>query len=60
MSTVRATYGAERLTTLQWLIIIAAIGFAFDSYELLMLPLIARPALAELLRVPPNSPLVND
>src|SRR4051794_19878891 len=61
MSTVRATPGAERLTTLQWLIIIiAAIGFAFDSYELLMLPLIARPALAELLHVPPASPLVND
>ena len=29
-----------------WLIaIIAAIGFAFDTYELLMLPLIVRPAL---------------
>ena len=52
MSTVRATQGAERLTALQWLIvIIAAIGFAFDSYELLMLPLIARPALAELRHV---------
>ena len=61
MSTVRATQSAERLTPLQWLIIvIAAIGFAFDSYELLMLPLIARPALAELLNVPPASPLVND
>jgi predicted MFS family arabinose efflux permease len=61
MSTVRANSGADRLTGLQWLIIIiAAIGFAFDSYELLMLPLIARPALAELLHVPPSSPLVND
>src|SRR5262245_82287 len=61
MSTVRTTAGAERLTALQWvIIIIASIGFAFDSYELLMLPLIARPALAELLHVPPNSPLVND
>jgi hypothetical protein len=61
MSTVRATTGAERLTALQWLIvIIAAIGFAFDSYELLMLPLIARPALAELLHVPLASPLVNE
>src|SRR5262245_51660317 len=61
MSTVRATSGTERLTALQWLIIIiAAIGFAFDSYELLMLPLIARPALAELLQVPPASPLVNE
>jgi MFS family permease len=33
----------------QWLIcIIASIGFAFDIYELLMLPLIVRPALLEL------------
>jgi MFS family permease len=43
-----------------WLIaVIAAIGFAFDSYELLMLPLIVRPALVELLGVPATSPLVN-
>src|SRR5918995_1777048 len=43
-----------------WLIaIIAAIGFAFDTYELLMLPLIVRPALVELLGVPATSPLVN-
>jgi MFS family permease len=38
---------------------IAALGFAFDSYELLMLPLIVRPALADLLGVAPNSLLVN-
>ncbi|MCL4177289.1 MAG: MFS transporter [Verrucomicrobia bacterium] len=38
-----------RLTVTQWLIcIIAAIGFAFDIYELLMLPLIIKPALASL------------
>jgi MFS transporter len=49
------------LTPLQWLIaIMAAIGFAFDSYVLLMLPLIVRPALIELLHVPPNSPAIND
>jgi MFS family permease len=36
-------------TATQWLICaIAAIGFAFDIYELLMLPLIVRPALLEL------------
>ena len=52
---------ASRLTPLQWLIaIIAAIGFAFDSYVLLVLPLIVRPALIELLHVPPNSPAIND
>lgn len=40
---------AARLTSVQWLIcIIASIGFAFDIYELLMLPLILRPALTEL------------
>ena len=50
-----------RLTPLQWLIcVIAAIGFAFDSYELLMLPLIVRPALIELLGVPPTSPAINE
>lgn len=37
------------LTGVQWLIcIIAAIGFAFDIYELLMLPLILKPAVASL------------
>jgi MFS family permease len=40
----------QRLTFTIWLIlIIASIGFAFDIYELLMLPLIMPPALAELL-----------
>jgi len=38
-----------RLTSTQWLIcIIASIGFAFDIYELLMLPLIIKPAIAAL------------
>ena len=47
------------LTGVQWLIcIIAAIGFAFDIYELLMLPLIVGPALRELLgeNVRPGTP----
>jgi MFS family permease len=38
---------------------IAAIGFLFDTYELLMLPVIARPALSELLQVPANNPLIG-
>lgn len=47
---------APRLTGVQWLIcIIASIGFAFDIYELLMMPLIARPALSELLGVDPST-----
>lgn len=38
-----------KLTRTQWLIcLIAAIGFAFDIYELLMLPLVIKPALAAL------------
>jgi len=48
------TTSAKKLGLTEWLIIFVAIlGFAFDTYELLMLPLIARPALTELLRVDP-------
>ena len=46
-----------RLTPLQWLIcVIAALGFAFDIYEILVLPLIIRPALTELGNVQLGSP----
>src|SRR5215204_3026404 len=46
-----------RLTPIQWLICaIAAIGFAFDIYEILMLPLIVRPALLELTGAVPGTP----
>ena len=46
---------APALSSTQWLIcIIAAIGFAFDIYELLMLPLIIKPAIASL-----SAPLVQ-
>jgi nitrate/nitrite transporter NarK len=49
------------LTTTQWLICgVAALGFAFDTYELLMLPLIVRPALVELLGVPATHPSINE
>jgi MFS family permease len=48
-------------TRTEWLVlIVAAIGFLFDTYELLLLPLIAAPALAELLQVPVNHPSVSD
>ena len=44
-----ASGGAPRLTPVQWLICaVAALGFAFDIYELLMLPLIVGPATASL------------
>ena len=61
MATVESHVTSSRLSLLQWtIVVIAAIGFAFDSYELLMLPLIVRPALVELLRVPPTSQAIND
>ena len=45
----------------RWLVlIIASIGFLFDTYELLMTPLVGVPAIAELLALPPNNPLVTD
>ena len=54
-TTVRVKGGG--LTPVQWLIcVIAAIGFAFDTYELLMLPLIIRPALMQLAGLQPGSP----
>jgi len=49
-----------KLTTTHWLIIvIASIGFLFDTYELLMTPLVAAPAISELLKLPANNPIVT-
>jgi MFS family permease len=46
---------SEVSATTRWLIlIIASIGFAFDIYELLMLPLILGPSLKELLNLTPS------
>jgi MFS family permease len=48
---------AFSLTRTQWLVCtLAALGFLFDTYELLMLPLIARPALMELGGLKPGTP----
>lgn len=61
MSQSSAAEPQSSLTLTQWLIcIIAAIGFAFDIYELLMLPLIARPALLELGGIRPGTPEFRD
>jgi len=50
----------RKLTGTQWLIcVIASIGFAFDIYELLVLPLIVRPALMELGALKPGTPGFN-
>ncbi len=49
MTSTPPAESSPRLTSIQWLIcVIAVIGFAFDSYVLLMLPLILRPALEQL------------
>ncbi len=49
------------LSLTHWLVIlIAVIGFAFDTYELLMFPLIGGPAVAELLQLPANNPIVTE
>src|SRR5438105_6310096 len=43
-----------------WLVVIvASIGFLFDTYELLMTPLVLTPALSELMRLPTNHPDVT-
>src|SRR5262245_28068545 len=53
--------GFRRFTTTEWLVLaVASIGFLFDTYELLLLPLIAAPAIAELLQVPANNALVTE
>jgi len=57
MATALHPAPTSRLTPVQWLICaIAAIGFAFDIYEILMLPLVVRPALLELTGSVPGSP----
>jgi len=49
------------MTSTQWLICtIAAIGFAFDTYELLMLPLIVGPAIGEMVGAKAGTPLYAD
>lgn len=57
---VAAMQDTGKFSVTTWLIIIiASIGFLFDTYELLMTPLVAAPAIAELLQVPLNNPLVT-
>jgi MFS family permease len=60
-TTLVSAPAVPRITPLQWVICaIAALGFAFDTYELLMLPLIVRPALVDLLGVPATHPAINE
>lgn len=58
MSSSAASPGLPTIT--RWLVLaVAAIGFLFDTYELLMFPVIGAQALSELLRVPPTDDLVR-
>jgi MFS family permease len=57
MQRTAATAAPAPLNATTWLICaIAAIGFAFDTYELLMLPLIVGPALGELVHAKAGTP----
>src|SRR5215468_4748678 len=50
-----------RLTTTHWLIcFVAAMGFAFDIYSILVAPLIIGPALGELGHLKPSTPEFNN
>jgi MFS family permease len=57
MATSKSETVPLRLTPIQWVICsIAVIGFAFDTYEILMLPLILRDAIRELTGFAPGTP----
>ena len=51
---------SDRMAAAQWLVCgIAALGFAFDLYELVVLPVVLRPALATLGSLKPGDPGFN-
>lgn len=53
-------FGPVRLSAVMWIICaVACLGFAFDTYEILVLPLIVRPALVELGRLQPGGAEFN-
>src|SRR5215211_5776319 len=60
MANVASAETPSRLTAIQWLIcVVACLGFAFDTYELLMLPLILRPAIETLGGIEFGTPAFN-
>ena len=60
MTSTPAISTPQRLTGVQWVIVaMAALGFAFDTYSLLVLPLIVRPALMDVAKVKPGTPEFN-
>jgi MFS family permease len=57
-TTVQMDIAPKKLGAIEWTICaLAAIGFAFDIYEILMAPLIVRPAIVELTGAAPGSPV---
>src|SRR5579864_7789639 len=51
---------ATSLTPIQWLVcVVASLGFLFDLYEFLVMPLIVRPLLADLGHLKPGTPAFN-
>jgi len=51
---------APRLSQVQWVVCgVAALGFAFDLYEMLVLPVVLRPALTTVGGLEPGSPAFN-
>ncbi len=62
----KATFAQDRfpgswMTARQWLICaVAALGFAFDLYEVIVLPLVLRPVLVSLGHLNPGSPSFNN
>lgn len=61
MAAPKPALAIPAMTPVQWTICaVAALGFAFDIYELLMLPLIVGPALTELGGIRPGTPQFND
>src|SRR6516162_4301213 len=60
MTTPPAIAIRQRVTGVHWVICaMATLGFAFDTYSLLVLPLIVRPALMDVARVKPGTPEFN-
>src|SRR5579871_4584133 len=60
MAQPAAAVPARSLTAVEWVICaMAAVGFAFDTYALLVLPLIVRPALMEMVHIKPGTPEFN-
>jgi len=60
MSELQSRSWFAKLGPKQWLIFgVGGIGFAFDTYVLLILSLVVQPALSELLTAKPGSPVFN-